>query len=70
LRIKGRASINDAHKKKKSINDTYMRKSQDNAWLPLRSVHALLQEEYCDNPWKFLIMYMLLNWNAENQVCS
>lgn len=47
--------------KKKEKNDAYLRKSPDNAWIPPKSVHALLQEKYYEDPWKVLVICMLLN---------
>lgn len=41
--------------------DAYTRKREDNDWIPPQSAHGLLQEKYCQDPWKVLVICMLLN---------
>jgi hypothetical protein len=55
-------------KKKKEKNPAYLRKSPDNVWIPPKSVHALLQEKYYEDPWKVLVICMLLNKTSGTQV--
>jgi len=54
-------------KKKKEKNPAYLRKSPDNVWIPPKSVHALLQEKYYEDPWKVLVICMLLNKTSGTQ---
>ncbi|CAN0883853.1 Methyl-CpG-binding domain protein 4-like protein [Linum grandiflorum] len=57
-------------------NEAYRRKGPDNLWKPPRSVHGLLQEEHAHDPWRVLVICMLLNrttgdqpnWNGKWQV--
>ncbi|GLJ11271.1 hypothetical protein SUGI_0150060 [Cryptomeria japonica] len=37
------------------------RRKRYNYWTPPKSVHKLLQERYCEDPWKVLVICMLLN---------
>jgi hypothetical protein len=70
LGIKRRASMKYARKneKKKSVIDAYMRKYQENTWIPPTSVHVLLPKEYSKDIWEVLIPCILLNKTPETQV--
>ncbi|KAI6684106.1 hypothetical protein NL676_030019 [Syzygium grande] len=47
--------------------EAYRRKSPDNAWKPPRSVHRLLQESHWHDPWRVLVICMLLNVTTGKQ---
>ncbi|KAF5468673.1 hypothetical protein F2P56_012810 [Juglans regia] len=47
--------------------DAYRRKSPDNMWKPPRSRYGLLQEDHADDPWKVLVICMLLNRTTGSQ---
>ncbi|CAI0424823.1 unnamed protein product [Linum tenue] len=50
------------------FNEAYRRKSPDNMWKPPRSVYALLQEDHAHDPWRVLVICMLLNVTTGLQV--
>lgn len=43
------------------LDDAYQRKSPDNMWKPPRSTYGLLQEDHAHDPWRVLVICMLLN---------
>ncbi|GAB4831594.1 hypothetical protein Ancab_005606 [Ancistrocladus abbreviatus] len=49
--------------------DAYRRKTSDNMWRPPRSPFNLLQEDHVDDPWRVLVICMLLNMTTGSQVC-
>ncbi|CAN1293101.1 Methyl-CpG-binding domain protein 4-like protein [Linum perenne] len=50
------------------FNEAYRRKGPDNVWKPPRSVHGLLQEDHAHDPWRVLVICMLLNLTTGRQV--
>uniref|UniRef100_Q0IGK1-5 Isoform 5 of Methyl-CpG-binding domain protein 4-like protein n=1 Tax=Arabidopsis thaliana TaxID=3702 RepID=Q0IGK1-5 len=42
-------------------DDVYLRKTPDNTWVPPRSPCNLLQEDHWHDPWRVLVICMLLN---------
>ncbi|WCJ44805.1 Methyl-CpG-binding domain protein 4-like protein [Euphorbia peplus] len=49
-------------------SEAYLRKTQDNTWAPPRSHVALLQEDHAHDPWRVLLICMLLNCTTGQQV--
>ncbi|XP_048135831.1 methyl-CpG-binding domain protein 4-like protein [Rhodamnia argentea] len=47
--------------------EAYRRKSPDNTWKPPPSVHRLLQESHWHDPWRVLVICMLLNVTTGKQ---
>ncbi|KAI3421536.1 uncharacterized protein J3R85_012148 [Psidium guajava] len=47
--------------------EAYRRKSLDNTWKPPPSVHRLLQESHWHDPWRVLVICMLLNVTTGKQ---
>ncbi|KAK9997784.1 hypothetical protein SO802_017387 [Lithocarpus litseifolius] len=43
------------------LDDAYRRKSPDNIWKPPRTTPGLLQERHAHDPWRVLVICMLLN---------
>nr|POE52727.1 isoform 4 of methyl-cpg-binding domain protein 4-like protein [Quercus suber] len=43
------------------LDDAYRRKSPDNMWKPPRTTPGLLQERHAHDPWRVLVICMLLN---------
>ncbi|KAE8055820.1 hypothetical protein FH972_012639 [Carpinus fangiana] len=43
------------------LGEAYLRKSPDNMWKPPRSSYGLLQEDHAHDPWRVLVICMLLN---------
>uniref|UniRef100_A0A7N2KWW1 Uncharacterized protein n=1 Tax=Quercus lobata TaxID=97700 RepID=A0A7N2KWW1_QUELO len=43
------------------LNDAYRRKSPDNMWKPPHTTPGLLQERHAHDPWRVLVICMLLN---------
>eukprot|EP01018_Ginkgo_biloba_P015261 Gb_35863 [translate_table: standard] len=59
-------------RKRRSTNsnkliEAYRRKTADNTWIPPHSVHALIQEDFYKDPWKVLVICMLLNRTTGEQ---
>ncbi|KAF3436637.1 hypothetical protein FNV43_RR19383 [Rhamnella rubrinervis] len=48
-------------KPRQSRNEAYRRRSEDNTWVPPRSDFNLLQEDHFHDPWRVLVICMLLN---------
>ncbi|XP_065853904.1 uncharacterized protein [Euphorbia lathyris] len=46
----------------------YRRKTEDNTWRPPRSEVVLLQEDHAHDPWRVLVICMLLNCTSGKQV--
>lgn len=49
-------------------DEAYQRKTVDNTWIPPRSDAPLLQEDHTHDPWRVLVICMLLNKTSGNQV--
>ncbi|XP_021749049.1 methyl-CpG-binding domain protein 4-like protein [Chenopodium quinoa] len=49
-------------------SDAYQRKAPDCAWRPPCSPYNLLQEQHADDPWRVLVICMLLNITSGPQV--
>ncbi|XP_058075500.1 uncharacterized protein LOC131223927 [Magnolia sinica] len=63
----GRKSVVLTAQQKRDV--AYMRKSADDiTWEPPRSIHSLLQEDHAHDPWRVLVICMLLNCTTGNQV--
>lgn len=43
------------------LDEAYQRRSPDNKWKPPRSYHNLLQEDHAHDPWRVLVICLLLN---------
>jgi hypothetical protein len=52
------------------LGEAYLRKSPDNMWKPPRSSYGLLQEDHAYDPWRVLVICMLLNRTSGLQVFS
>ncbi|KAL3641469.1 hypothetical protein CASFOL_016437 [Castilleja foliolosa] len=52
----------------KKKDEAYKRKSRDNNWIPPRSPFNLLQEDHAFDPWRVLVICMLLNQTTGRQV--
>ena len=50
------------------LDDAYRRKSPDNTWKPPRTTPGLLQERHAHDPWRVLVICMLLNRTSGFQV--
>ncbi|KAB2011257.1 hypothetical protein ES319_D09G007700v1 [Gossypium barbadense] len=48
-------------------DEAYQRKTVDNTWIPPRSDAPLLQEDHTHDPWRVLVICMLLNRTTGNQ---
>ncbi|GLU17349.1 hypothetical protein SLE2022_337200 [Rubroshorea leprosula] len=48
-------------------DEAYMRKTPDNTWKPPRSEKGLLQEDHAHDPWRVLVICMLLNKTSGRQ---
>nr|XP_016435738.1 PREDICTED: uncharacterized protein LOC107761959 [Nicotiana tabacum]XP_016435739.1 PREDICTED: uncharacterized protein LOC107761959 [Nicotiana tabacum] len=46
----------------------YLRRTEDNTWVPPRSHFSLLQEDHAHDPWRVLVICMLLNCTTGLQV--
>uniref|UniRef100_A0A2P2ING7 Uncharacterized protein n=1 Tax=Rhizophora mucronata TaxID=61149 RepID=A0A2P2ING7_RHIMU len=55
--------------KSQKLNEAYRRKTPDNTWKPPQSERGLLQEDHADDPWRVLVICMLLNRTTGLQVC-
>ena len=51
-------------------DEAYKRKTPDNTWKPPRSEIVLIQEDHLHDPWRVLVICMLLNRTAGGQVYS
>lgn len=49
-------------------DEAYLRRSEDNMWVPPRSHFNLLQENHAHDPWRVLVICMLLNCTTGVQV--
>ncbi|MCD7467679.1 hypothetical protein HAX54_005239 [Datura stramonium] len=49
-------------------DEAYLRRSEDNTWVPPRSHFNLLQEKHAHDPWRVLVICMLLNCTTGVQV--
>lgn len=54
-----------AEKKKKA----YRKKTPDNTWKPPRTEVTLLQHEHAHDPWRVVVICVLLNRTTGTQVC-
>ncbi|RZC94336.1 hypothetical protein C5167_031296 [Papaver somniferum] len=48
--------------------EAYLRKTPDNTWKPPVSPHKLLQEDHYEDPWRVIVICMLLNVTSGKQV--
>lgn len=48
-------------------DEAYQRKTPNNTWIPPRSGAPLLQEDHTHDPWRVLVICMLLNKTSGNQ---
>ncbi|XP_027932578.1 uncharacterized protein LOC114188215 isoform X1 [Vigna unguiculata] len=48
-------------------DEAYKRKTPDNAWKPPRSATVLIQEDHAHDPWRVLVICMLLNRTSGRQ---
>ncbi|CAJ1947656.1 unnamed protein product [Sphenostylis stenocarpa] len=48
-------------------DDAYKRKTPDNTWKPPRSAPVLIQEDHFQDPWRVLVICMLLNRTSGRQ---
>ncbi|OMO58829.1 hypothetical protein CCACVL1_25331 [Corchorus capsularis] len=48
-------------------NVAYLRNAPDNTWMPPRSNDPLIQEDYAHDPWRILVICMLLNQTSGSQ---
>lgn len=62
----GAATLTAAQKR----DEAYERKTPDNTWTPPRSPFNLLQEDHAFDPWRVLVICMLLNQTSGLQVKS
>ncbi|XP_060192914.1 methyl-CpG-binding domain protein 4-like protein [Lycium barbarum] len=62
---KGQKSLLSASQKR---DEAYLRRSEDNTWVPPRSHFNLLQENHAHDPWRVLVICMLLNCTTGVQV--
>lgn len=49
-------------------DEAYLRRTPDNTWVPPRSEHGLIQEDHYHDPWRVLVICMLLNRTRGLQV--
>ncbi|KAJ0258059.1 hypothetical protein HA466_0069200 [Hirschfeldia incana] len=56
--------------KRQKTDEAYLRKTPDNTWAPPRSPCNLLQEDHWHDPWRVLVICMLLNKTSGAQVLS
>ncbi|PKA64385.1 methyl-CpG-binding domain protein 4 [Apostasia shenzhenica] len=54
--------------KAEKMQDAYRRVSPDNEWIPPHSPYELLQEDHAFDPWRVLVICMLLNQTTGTQV--
>lgn len=50
------------------VDEAYQRTSPDNTWKPPRSPFKLLQEDHTHDPWRVLVICILLNITSGKQV--
>ncbi|CAN4123491.1 unnamed protein product [Withania somnifera] len=62
---KGRKPCLSASQKR---DEAYLRRTEDNTWVPPRSPFNLLQENHAHDPWRVLVICMLLNCTTGVQV--
>lgn len=53
---------------KEKLAEAYRRKAPDSTWVPPRSPYNLLQEDHAHDPWRVLVICMLLNMTTGVQV--
>ncbi|GMH28989.1 hypothetical protein Nepgr_030832 [Nepenthes gracilis] len=63
-----RGIANRALTAKEKLAEAYRRKAPDNTWKPPRSPFNLLQEDHVHDPWRVLVICMLLNITTGPQV--
>ncbi|XP_024188235.1 methyl-CpG-binding domain protein 4 isoform X2 [Rosa chinensis] len=61
---KNRATLTASQRK----DEAYRRKTPDNTWIPPRSEFGLLQEDHYHDPWRVLVICMLLNRTTGTQL--
>ena len=50
------------------MDEAYKRRTPDNTWKPPRSEFCLIQEDHAHDPWRVLVICMLLNLTTGSQV--
>ncbi|KAF5202278.1 Methyl-cpg-binding domain protein 4-like protein [Thalictrum thalictroides] len=50
------------------LDEAYMRKDSNNTWKPPQSHYLLLQEQHFSDPWRVIVICMLLNRTSGRQV--
>ncbi|KAI0511760.1 hypothetical protein KFK09_012392 [Dendrobium nobile] len=68
LRRSARCKHRETMKKAEKMQDSYRRVSPDNNWVPPNSPYELLQEDHAFDPWRVLVICMLLNQTTGEQV--
>lgn len=54
--------------KREKLREAYRRRSPENTWMPPRSDVHLLQEDHVHDPWRILVICLLLNKTSGSQV--
>ncbi|KAL0919286.1 hypothetical protein M5K25_011371 [Dendrobium thyrsiflorum] len=68
VRRSARCKHRETMKKAEKMQDSYRRVSPDNNWEPPNSPYELLQEDHAFDPWRVLVICMLLNQTTGEQV--
>ncbi|CAK9183672.1 unnamed protein product [Ilex paraguariensis] len=64
------AAVNSVFSTVQKQDEAYQRKTADNTWKPPRSPYNLLQEDHFHDPWRVIVICMLLNRTTGLQVRS
>ncbi|XP_058744302.1 uncharacterized protein LOC131616860 isoform X2 [Vicia villosa] len=70
MKSKSRGKKTQPFHKAERYKEAYKRKSAENNWLPPRSHWNLIQEDHFHDPWRVLVICMLLNRTTGAQVCG
>lgn len=65
---KGSKGLNTCLSASQKRHEAYLRRTEDNTWVPPRSPFNLLQENHAHDPWRVLVICMLLNCTTGLQV--
>ncbi|WZZ65981.1 hypothetical protein YC2023_077351 [Brassica napus] len=60
-RVRKTPLVSPSLSQSQKTDEAYLRKPPDNTWVPPRSPCNLLQEDHWHDPWRVLIICMLLN---------
>ncbi|KAJ4873795.1 DNA glycosylase superfamily protein [Raphanus sativus] len=60
-RVRKTPLVSPSLSKRQKTDEAYLRKTPDNTWVPPRSPCNLLQEDHWHDPWRVLVICMLLN---------